>query len=93
MAAVTVIMENYPEANWLRPVGYSLVALVGAGLVNKGWHWYSDLPLGIAVGYAFGKTVSHPEDETRPVDHNDMKLTFAPMMNQRGNGVLVAMRF
>ncbi|MBI3787701.1 MAG: phosphatase PAP2 family protein, partial [Ignavibacteriales bacterium] len=61
MATLTVISENYPEQRWIKPVGYSMVGLLGVGLVAKGMHWYSDLPLGIALGYMLVKTISTPE--------------------------------
>ena len=55
MATVTVIAENYPEYRFIRPVGYSLMGLLGYAMLNNGVHWASDYPLGIAMGYAFGK--------------------------------------
>ncbi len=93
VAAVTVLTENYPEVGWLKPVGYSVVGLVGIGLADRGWHWYSDYPLGIALGYAFGKIVSHPEDEAEMVHASDMNLTLAPMTGERGKGLMLAMHF
>lgn len=55
---LTVISENYPEIKWLKPVSYVLIGLLGVSLVANDMHWYSDLPLGIAIGYTFGKIVS-----------------------------------
>ena len=55
MATVTVIAENYPEYHFIRPLGYSLMGLLGYSMLNNGVHWASDYPLGIALGYAFGK--------------------------------------
>lgn len=60
-AALTVLCENFPEAKWMRPVSYIFIGAVGGSLVSKGWHWYSDLPLGIALGYSFGVIAAHPE--------------------------------
>ena len=54
MATVTVLAENYPDERWIRPIGYALVGATGFGLVNAGWHWYSDFPLAVALGYMFG---------------------------------------
>jgi hypothetical protein len=62
IATITVIAENYPEATWIRPVGYSLATLMGVSLVNVGWHWYSDFPLAFAMGYAFGMAAAHRLD-------------------------------
>ncbi len=58
MATLTVIMENYPEQNWIGYIGYPAVAMVGIGLVATSIHWWSDIPLGLALGYQFGKLVS-----------------------------------
>ncbi|MEO8168191.1 MAG: phosphatase PAP2 family protein, partial [bacterium] len=61
-ATLTVIMENYPEWKpWLRPLSYFIIAGIGVGLSNTGIHWWSDFPLGIALGYEFGMIASHPE--------------------------------
>ncbi|MBA4320784.1 MAG: hypothetical protein C0412_20530, partial [Flavobacterium sp.] len=57
-AFLTVISENYPEAKWLEPVSYGILGLLGISLVAHDMHWYSDLPLGIAIGYSFGKIIS-----------------------------------
>jgi hypothetical protein len=92
MASVVVIAENYPEQKWIRPVGYSLVGLVGIGLVNYRWHWYSDLPLGIAIGYAFGKIASRHQGVTAN-NHRSPGLTFAPMVDEFGKGVRISLHF
>ena len=55
MATVTVIAENYPEYHFIRPVGYTLMGLLGYSMLNNGVHWASDYPVGIALGYAFAK--------------------------------------
>ena len=55
MATVTVIAENYPEYHFIRPVGYSLMGVLGYAMLNNGVHWASDYPLGIALGYGFAK--------------------------------------
>ncbi len=45
-----VIAENYPELAWLKPAGYVVLAGISAGLVAYGIHWWSDIPLGVALG-------------------------------------------
>ena len=55
MATVTVIADNYPEYRFVRPLGYSLIGLLGYSMLNNGVHWASDYPIGVALGYAFGK--------------------------------------
>ena len=55
MSTVTVIANNYPEYTFVRPVGYSLMGVLGYQMLNNGVHWASDYPLAIALGYGFGK--------------------------------------
>lgn len=60
MATVTILSGNYPENRYIKPVGYSIMGLVGFSMINNGVHWISDYPLAIAIGYAYGKiAVSH----------------------------------
>ena len=91
LATVIVIAENYPESKWIRPVGYVMSGLVGVGMVNRGIHWYSDYPLGLAIGYAFGMIAAHPEEifTTGSVNENAPHVSIAPAVN--GNGVGLSM--
>ena len=93
MAAVTVCIENYPEYGWMRPVGYSIVGLVGTSLANKGWHWYSDFPLGIAVGYTIGKCITHPDDKAPAADLAGPKLSVLPLLGHYGTGMQFSLLF
>ncbi len=54
MSTTIVIAANYPEKKWIRPVGYSIMSLVGLAMLNNGTHWASDYPLAIGMGYVFG---------------------------------------
>jgi hypothetical protein len=92
MAALTVLAENYPENSWIRPVGYSAVGLVGLGLVGKGWHWYSDLPLGIAIGHAMGEIVAKHGGLDSPHDLHETKLSVGPMLDDHGTGIQISYR-
>lgn len=52
----TVIRENYPEYDYLLlPLEVAYLSALGFGMVNNGVHWFSDYPLGIGLGYVFGK--------------------------------------
>lgn len=59
VATYVVITENYPEKRWIRPVGISVMSLVGLAMINNDVHWASDYPLAVGVGYAFGKATVH----------------------------------
>ena len=54
MSTTVVIAANYPEKRWIKPVGYSVMTLVGLAMINNGVHWASDYPLAIGLGYVFG---------------------------------------
>jgi hypothetical protein len=56
--AVTIIAENYEEYTWIKPVGYTLCGLLSYQMLNNGVHWASDYPLGFAIGYMMGKSIT-----------------------------------
>ncbi len=97
MATVTVIAENYPDEKWIRPAGYGIAGLTAVSLVNKGWHWYSDFPLAIALGYTFGRIAAHHDDDgTAPElvpaqDHASLHVL--PSIRREGAGVMLALNF
>ncbi len=95
-ATLTVVMENYPEWKpWLRPLSYFLIAGIGVGLSNTGIHWWSDFPLGIALGYEFGMIASHPEgfELVNAGEDNSPRLTLAPDITPIRQGVTLSWQF
>ena len=58
MATLTILVSNYPDNKYIKPVGYSLLGILGFAMINNGVHWISDYPLGLAIGYTCGKIVS-----------------------------------
>ena len=94
LATVIVIAENYPETKWIRPVGYVLSGLVGVGMVNRGIHWYSDYPLGLALGYAFGMIAAHPDGITTSAsDVSKTHVSIAPTMGEQSVGLSMSIVF
>ena len=57
MSTVTILALNYPEKRYIKPVGYSLIGLVGLEMINNNVHWASDYPMAIALGYLCAKQV------------------------------------
>lgn len=88
MMTVTVLAENYPDNPYIRPVGYSLMTLLGFQMMNNGVHWASDYPLGIAIGYTFGKIVSKRE---RNKAKKGWSLT--PILKPDSNGLAMNYKF
>jgi hypothetical protein len=95
LATVVVIAENYPEVTWIRPVGYTIVGLIGLGMAHTGIHWYSDYPLGIALGYAFGMIAAHPEGLHVQSGENSSWATISllPNIGRSGVGLSFAVSF
>ncbi len=92
LATVIVIAENYPEAWWIRPVGYAATAMLAYGMVGTGIHWYSDYPLAVALGYTFGMIAAHPEKIPDAIA-GTKKLNIMPMLVENGFGVSIGYSF
>lgn len=97
-ATLVVVLENYPETrSWLVPLGGAVVALIGVGLSNTGIHWWSDFPLGIALGYEFGMIAAHPDvsglDLVKSDGDSSPRLTLSPAISPIRQGVTVSLRF
>lgn len=58
MAGLTVIADNYPDAVWIKPVGYTLAGALCFQMMQSKVHWASDYPLALLMGYFIGKTIS-----------------------------------
>lgn len=95
LATFTVIAENYPEITWIRPVSYSLVGILALSMAGTGIHWYSDYPLGIALGYSFGMLAAHPEtfQIKQPAEENPVGISVTPKIGYFGNGVQLTLTF
>jgi membrane-associated phospholipid phosphatase len=71
MATITILAGNYPDNKYIKPVGYSLMGLLGYAMLNNGVHWISDYPLAIAIGYTCGKiAVSRGHQVIPKIGHN-----------------------
>lgn len=55
MATTIVLIENYPEKKWIKPVAVGLMGLVSLAMINNGVHWAGDYPLALGLGYVAGK--------------------------------------
>ncbi|MFH4966086.1 phosphatase PAP2 family protein [Gaetbulibacter sp. M235] len=59
MATITVISTNYPEIKWIKPIGYTLMGIIGFEMVSSKVHWVSDYPIAILIGYVIGKNAAN----------------------------------
>lgn len=103
MATLTVISSDYPEDRFIKPVGYSLMSLLGFEMLNNKVHWASDYPLAIALGKSFakiavkkGRTETKPANNSEPVQQKaDAPNSFevSPYLSAAGPGLAMAVRF
>ena len=96
LATVTVVIENYPEWWWARPVGYAGVVGLAISMGNTGIHWYSDYPLAVVLGYSFGMLAAHPLElggvgsESKP---GEPRFSVAPLLEAERAGIVVSVSF
>lgn len=95
LTTMTVVFENYPELNWMKPIGYTVIGLIGVSMVNTGIHWYSDYPLAVVLGYSFGVLVAHPVHsyESGVSTVNDKTISLSPGGTERGPGISINYTF
>ncbi|MFT5593445.1 MAG: membrane-associated phospholipid phosphatase [Oceanicoccus sp.] len=72
MATTTVIAGMYPNHRYIWPTGYTVMGLLGFGMLVNGVHWASDYPLGLAIGYTAGKIVLN--NSQRQSENNSMVI-------------------
>ena len=95
MTTLIVISENYPEVKWLKSAGFVALGMISSSLVATGIHWWSDIPLGLALGYSFGKLAANPagirigESEAG----GEIRLSMTPVIFSAGAGVGVSLSF
>jgi len=91
MATMTVMAGNYPEYAWgIYSVGYPLMTLLGLQMLNNGVHWASDYPLGLALGYVFGRIAVENGKQPRPLARSATlweKTKWLPVVGAEGYGV------
>jgi PAP2 superfamily len=69
----TIIRGNYPEyESILFPAQVAYLTALGFGMLNNGIHWAGDYPLGILLGYFFGKA------SLRMIRRRDEEATESP---------------
>ena len=74
-ATFLVIWDNYPEQKWIPWVGYPFTFLVAEGLAGTGLHWWSDFPIGLALGHVFTNIVTSRNPWNQKKDTNAAKIS------------------
>ena len=96
MATVTILSGNYPDSKFIKPVGYSIMGLLGYAMMNNGVHWAGDYPIAIAIGYTCGKiALSRGQKKiSRPSKVSGYKSSLMPMfLGQNGYGLSYRLTF
>jgi len=70
------------------PAEVLYLSALGFGMVNNGVHWASDYPLGIGLGYVFGKGAASIAKHNAKFDDSKPGSTWFPSMSD--DGVLTA---
>ncbi len=94
-AMLVVIAENYPGLTWFKPASYVMMGGIAMSLDAYGYHWWSDIPLGIFLGYTFGEIASHPLAFNLQSGSSGKPMEFAlrPMMTLDGVGIGLSLSF
>jgi membrane-associated phospholipid phosphatase len=90
MATITILSGNYPDNKYIKPVGYSLMGLMGYAMLNNGVHWISDYPLAIAIGYTCGKIAlsrGHQVITKKGNDHGKSSSLMPTFLREGGIGL------
>ena len=96
MATVTILAGNYPSSKFIKPVGYSIMGLLGYAMMNNGVHWAGDYPVAIAIGYTCGKiALSRGQKKiSKPSRVSGYKSSLMPMfLGQNGYGLSYRLTF
>jgi membrane-associated phospholipid phosphatase len=78
-AVATVIATSYSKTIWVPILCYTLAGLTAASRTYQNDHWFSDVFVGSALGYAIGRTImfNHIKKlKVLPVSHTGMGLMF-----------------
>ncbi len=91
----TIINENYPEYSHITvPVAVTWGTLLMVGMVNNGVHWASDYPLGIAMGFVFGRASAKLGKKQTPAEKQAAKnWNLMPVANSEMTGVNFVYRY
>lgn len=83
-SALYVIMGNYPDVKWIKPVGYTLIGVLGFEMVESKVHWVSDYPIALVMGYIIGKNIAKSKIEksgTKNTENKKYSLNFNASRN------------
>ncbi len=78
-AVATVIATSYSKTIWVPIACYTLAGLTAASRVYNNDHWFSDVFVGAALGFAIGRTIMNnhiKKLKVLPISHAGMGVMF-----------------
>jgi hypothetical protein len=84
MTTFMILSQNYPEYTFIKPVGITIMTLLGFQMVNNSVHWASDYPLALGIGYMIGKTIVERGREKVDGSPDKTSTYFEPMIDLHG---------
>jgi hypothetical protein len=83
-----VIADNYPEQKWIPWVGWPMMGLFAYSLPASNIHWWSDIPIGVYLGYRFAKIITRNNYKKEENNANNFKWDVYPAMSSSGSYLL-----
>jgi hypothetical protein len=71
-----ILAENYPDKKWIKPVGWSLIGVLGFQMAQSKVHWVSDYPIALVMGYIIGKNIANNKIEKSGKAIKEKKYSF-----------------
>ncbi len=80
-----ILAENYPDKKWIKPVGWSLIGILGFQMAQSKVHWVSDYPIALVMGYIIGKNIANNKIEKGGKAFNEKKYSLKLSANKLEN--------
>ena len=87
-AVATVMASEYRDHRIVPPVAYGLASLVAFSRVNDNAHWLSDVIVGAAIGHFTAEAIERVHG-----GNDNGRLSFAPVVDNRGAGLALSVKF
>ncbi len=84
-ATLYIIAENYPDKKWIKPLGWSLIGVMGFQMAQSKVHWVSDYPIALVMGYIIGKNIANNKIEKSGSKTAEKKYTLKLQANRLEN--------
>lgn len=87
-AVATIMASEYRDHRIVPPLAYTAASLVGFSRLNSNSHWLSDVIVGAAIGHFTARAVESIHGGT-----GDKSLSLAPVVDENGVGLSLAVKF